>query len=149
MDLRGTLTLNYWKSFIEFNIVGLSGVVVNEGLFFLLKVWMFDLYADAVAIELSILSNFLLNDFWTFRDRRQGHMATRLWKFNGLMLIGLGVNLVIYYGLTRYLGMNELLSNLIGIGVASLLRYWMSIKFAWIKKEEESLLSGRSAETPA
>ena len=120
--------------------MGLSGIGVNEGVLVLLVLGGFYyIYASALAIEVSIISNFLLNDYWTFRDRRHGHIAWRLLKFNGLMLIGLVVNLAILYAGTEYLGVNYALSNLIGIGSAFLLRYWLSIRFTWIKKEEESV----------
>jgi dolichol-phosphate mannosyltransferase len=145
LDLSEILSLGYWRHFIKFNVVGAIGVLVNDGLYYLFLLGgVYDLYADVVAIEISILSNFFLNDFWTFRDRRHGHLAIRLLKFNGLMLIGLVVNLVIYYGLTRYFGIQGLLSNTVGIGFAALLRYWLSIRFAWIKKEEESVVPGPS-----
>ena len=134
------LDLAYWKRFIKFNLVGLSGVVVNEGLLVLLATaGVYYIYASAVAIEISIVSNFILNDYWTFRDRRHGNMLSRALKFNGLMLIGLAVNLAILYAGTDYLGVNYALSNLAGIGAAFLVRYWLSIKYAWIKKEEESV----------
>lgn len=141
MNAKKYFTLGYWLSFIKFNLVGATGVPVNEGLVILLVFLRVDLLtAGAVAIEVSILSNFLLNDFWTFRDRRHGHIAVRLVKFNALMLVGLVVNLAILYGGTEYLGVHYAISNLLGIGAASLLRYWMSVKFAWIKKEEESVV---------
>ena len=134
-------TLDYWGRFIKFNLVGLTGVLVNEGLLVLLVyAGFYYIYASAVAIEISILSNFVLNDFWTFRDRRHGRIATRLLKFNGLMLIGLAVNLAILYLGTDYLSVNYAVSNLVGIGVAFLVRYWLSVRYAWIKKEEESLI---------
>jgi dolichol-phosphate mannosyltransferase len=126
--------------FIKFNLVGLTGVLVNEGaLLVLAGGGVYYLYASAVAIELSILSNFALNDFWTFRERRHGHMVTRLIKFNGLMIVGLVVNLVILYAGTEYAGINYAISNLIGIAGAFLVRYWLSVRYAWIKKEEESV----------
>lgn len=140
MKIRKIFTLGYWQRFIKFNIVGLSGVPVNEGLLLLLVFeGVYFVYADAIAIEVSILSNFLFNDFWTFRDRRHGHIVTRFVKFNGLMLVGLAVNLVIVYALTAYAGIHPGISNLIGIGAAFLLRYWLSVRFAWIKKEEKSV----------
>ena len=140
MDLQKALTLNYWLSFIKFNVVGLVGVVVNEGvLLFLVFEGMYYLNASAVAIEISIISNFVLNDFWTFRDRRHGHIVVRLLKFNGLMIIGLLVNLAILYAGTDYLAIPYAISNLFGIAAAFLLRYWLSVRFAWIKKEEESV----------
>lgn len=138
MDTDKIFTLDYWVSFIKFNVVGLSGVVVNEGVLLALTVsGVYYLYASVLAIEVSIISNFLLNDFWTFRDRRHGHIVTRLLKFNGLMIIGLGVNLVILFAFSTYLDVHYALSNLIGIGAAFLVRYWLSIRYAWIKEEED------------
>ena len=141
MDLRRVFTPSYWIRFIKFNTVGISGVVVNEGILLLLTLsGTYYLYASAVAIEASIISNFILNDFWTFRDRRHGHIVARLAKFNGLMLIGLGVNLAILYFGTDYLSISYAISNLGGIAGAFLVRYWLSVRFAWIKKEEESVV---------
>jgi dolichol-phosphate mannosyltransferase len=141
LALRRVFTLGYWLRFIMFNTVGLSGVVVNEGILLLLTLrGIYYLYASASAIEISIVSNFILNDFWTFRDRRHGHIITRLVKFNGLMLIGLAVNLAILYVGTNYLGINLAISNLGGIAGAFFVRYWLSVKFTWIKKEEESVV---------
>ena len=133
-------SLGYWRRFIKFNLVGLTGVLVNEGLLVLLvSGGVYYIYASAVAIEVSIISNFVLNDLWTFRDRRHGHAAMRMLKFNGLMLVGLGVNLAILYLGTDFMSINYAVSNLVGIAVAFLVRYWLSVKYAWIKKEEESV----------
>lgn len=134
-------TLGYWERFIKFNLVGLTGVLVNEGLLVLLVYYgVYYVYASVVAIEVSIITNFVLNDLWTFPDRRHGRVITRLVKFNGLMLVGLAVNLAILYFCTDYLNINYAVSNLVGIAVAFLVRYWLSIRYAWIKKEEESVL---------
>jgi dolichol-phosphate mannosyltransferase len=136
-------SIEYWWRFIQFNLVGLTGVIVNEGLLILLASGGFYfLYASALAIEISIISNFILNDFWTFKDRRHGHIATRLAKFNALMLVGLAVNLIILYGGTAYFGVNYAISNLVGIAAAFLVRYLLSVKYAWIKREEVSVSPG-------
>ena len=69
--LQKILTLRYWIRFIKFNIVGLTGVFVNEGILMLLtSLGLYYIYSSIVAIEISIISNFLLNDIWTFKDRR-------------------------------------------------------------------------------
>ena len=60
-----------FTEFIKFAIVGGSGIIVNMGLFFFLTRFI-DIrieFASPVAIEISILSNFLLNNIWTFRKR--------------------------------------------------------------------------------
>ena len=57
---------------IKFAIVGTSGVVVNLGLLYILVEW-FGLYymlAAVISIGSSVLSNFILNDKWTWRDRK-------------------------------------------------------------------------------
>jgi len=133
-------SLDRWLSFIKFNIVGLLGVFVNEGVLLLLALGgVYYVYASALAIEVSIVSNFILNDLWTFRDRRHGHIAVRLLKFNGLMMIGLVVNLAILYVGTTYFQIHYAISNLIGIGAAFLVRYELSVRYAWIRKEEFSV----------
>ena len=133
-------SLDRWLSFIKFNIVGLLGVFVNEGVLLLLALGgVYYVYASALAIEVSIVSNFILNDLWTFRDRRHGHIAVRLLKFNGLMMIGLVVNLAILYVGTTYFQIHYAISNLIGIGAAFLVRYELSVRYAWIRKEEISV----------
>ncbi len=127
------LTLSYWARFIKFNIVGLTGVFVNQGLLILLtSAGLYYLHAGFIAVETSIITNFILNDLWTFRDRRSGHVLKRLVKFNILMLIGLTINLLILYALTDLASIHYTISNLIGIGVASLARYFMSLKWAWL-----------------
>ena len=56
---------------IKFAIVGTSGVVVNLGLLYILVEW-FGLYymlAAVISIGSSVVSNYILNDKWTWRDR--------------------------------------------------------------------------------
>lgn len=128
------LGLGRYRSFLKFCVVGGIGVGVNEGALIALQdAGMYYLYAGALAIELSILSNFVLNDLWTFRDRRSGSAAVRLVKFNVLMLAGLVLNLVVLDVGTSYLGLSPAVANLIGIGAAFLLRYALSVKYAWMR----------------
>ncbi len=137
-------TLAYFRSFIKFSIVGATGVVVNEGLLIAIQAMgVYFLYAGAVAIEISILTNFIMHDLWTFRDRRSGHFAVRLAKFNVLMLVGLVVNLAILDVGTVYFGVAAALANLVGIGAAFFLRYALSVRYAWMR--EENLEGGRAA----
>jgi len=134
----------YLHHFIKFSIVGAIGVVVNEGLLIVIRsMGVYYLTAGAVAIEISILSNFVLNDLWTFRDRRSGNAAVRLVKFNALMLAGLVLNLAVLYAGVDYLGMAPEVANLVGIGAAFVLRYVLSVKYAWMRIE--SVEEGRAA----
>jgi len=129
-------SLSYFQHFIKFGVVGAIGVVVNEALLLAFLQSGFGLlYASTAAIEISILSNFLMNDLWTFRDRRSGHFAVRLAKFNLLMLAGLVVNAAVLDAGTIYFGIHPAISNLIGIGAAFFLRYALSVRYAWMRIE--------------
>ena len=59
------------KDFTRYTLVGSSGVLVNLGIYILLT-RHFALpkeLAPIIAIEASVLSNFFLNNFWTFKKR--------------------------------------------------------------------------------
>ncbi|HUI00061.1 MAG TPA: GtrA family protein [Nitrososphaerales archaeon] len=132
----GNFGLGSPANFLKFVVVGLTGVAVNEGLLLLLQsTGMYLLLASAIAIEVSILSNFAMNDLWTFRERRSGSAGGRLLKFNALMLVGLAVNLGVLDAGTAYLGLSAAVANLVGIAVAFLLRYFLSVRYAWMRTE--------------
>ncbi len=84
------------RTFIKFALTGLSGVFVNLGSFqLLLNLGVHKLLASPIAIELSIISNFLLNNYWTFRDRAlMGRKRVRGLKYNLVSL----VTLMLSYG---------------------------------------------------
>jgi dolichol-phosphate mannosyltransferase len=86
------------KTFLKFVIVGASGVVVNLGVFtVLLELGMNKFLASPIAIEVSIISNFFLNNFWTFR-RRQTRDAVRIrgLKFNAVSLVALLISYSVF-----------------------------------------------------
>jgi len=78
------LRLDHHRIFVRFMITGASGVVVNLGSFqLLLLTGMHQLLASPIAIELSIVSNFLINNYWTFGGRNlAGRTRIRGLKFN-------------------------------------------------------------------
>lgn len=78
--------------FLAFCVVGTSGLLVNLGVLALLTevLGLQVNLASALAIETSINSNFLINDLWTFRDRRKGAppFVHRWLQFHIVCLIG-------------------------------------------------------------
>ncbi|MFH1640205.1 MAG: glycosyltransferase family 2 protein [Chloroflexota bacterium] len=122
--------------FLKFCLVGASGVFVNMGLLWLLKglLDIFDLIAVATGIEASVISNFVLNDIITFGDRHSSGIksfVSRLLRFNLVSLAGVGINLTIYWLLTRVFHMHYLISNLAGIAVATLWNYLVNTLWTW------------------
>jgi putative flippase GtrA len=87
------------RRFVKFGAVGATGVVVNLGcLAVLRKAGVHTNMASAIAIELSILSNFLINHLWTFGDRR-GHgpsLGQHLMRFHLVSLGGGAIQFVLF-----------------------------------------------------
>jgi len=122
--------------FAKFCLVGLSGVLVNMGLLWLLTEFagLFYLLSAAISIETSIVSNFILNDFFTFPDRRSPGAKpffSRLLKFNLVTVAGLALNMGVLWLLTEVFGIYYLLSNLCGIAVATLWYYLVNTWWTW------------------
>jgi dolichol-phosphate mannosyltransferase len=122
--------------FIKFLLVGASGIIVNEGLLFILKelIKLTLPFASAIAIEASIISNFMLNDTITFRDRRTAgakSFFSRLAKFNVVSLAGAAINYSATLLLTQVFGIHYLISNLIGIVIATMVNYLVNNWWTW------------------
>lgn len=121
------------KRFLKYCTVGLSGVLVNEGFLWLFTeiIGLFYLVSSVIGIELSIVSNFVWNELWTFRDRRFGRRFVRGLKFNSVSIGGLAINITVLYFLVTLFNIHYLVSNLFGIGAATLWNYFVNLKFTW------------------
>jgi dolichol-phosphate mannosyltransferase len=82
------------KTLIKFLLVGATGVVVNLGVFWvLLQAGIGKYLASPIAVELSILSNFVWNNSWTFRHRTaRRSLAMRALTFNAVSMLALCVS---------------------------------------------------------
>lgn len=128
------------QRFLRFGLVGLSGVVVDMAILYLLHTTLgLPLTrSKLVAAELAIINNFFWNDAWTFADislRQRGWPARckRGLKFNLICLAGLGLNVValnVIYNLVfgqRW----PYLANLLAIALVTLWNFWLNLKLSW------------------
>lgn len=119
---------------LRFGLVGLSGVAVNTCILWaLLTLTPLPLVvASMIATEAAIVSNFLLNDRWTFPDRRGGPSPlVRLARFNGVALAGLLITVVALALLAQLPGLHVLVANVLAVGCATLWNYCASARWAW------------------
>jgi putative flippase GtrA len=88
--------------------------------------------ASALATEAAIISNFLLNDGWTFRAaRRHRPLAQRLLRFNGVALGGMAITAGALAALIRYSHLHLLLANLLAVGAATAWNYLVNSYWTW------------------
>jgi len=123
--------------FLKFSAVGGSGVFVNMSVLTLLTSGGLGyLQSGVFAVETAVVTNFLLNELWTFSDfsRRRPGWASRMGrflKFNLFCAGGALINLAVLWTLTEFAGIHYLLSNLVGIAAATLWNYGMNANVTW------------------
>jgi dolichol-phosphate mannosyltransferase len=128
--------LNAWwirmravRTFLRFALVGASGTLVNLGAFsLLLHTGMNKFVASPLAIEISIVWNFLLNNYWTFKERRtRDRAAIKGVKYNLISLVSLGVSFTTFILLNLLVPkIPPLLSQLAGIIPAVFVNYFLN-----------------------
>jgi len=124
----------------RFCVVGGTGVIVDMALLFLLsdpKMLGLGLTRSKIlAAETAILTNFLLNDRWTFGDlaRQSPGAKSKLRRFLGYNLIcsaGVALNVVLLNLLFNFAHMNRYLANAISIVAVTFWNYGLNRKLNW------------------
>ncbi|HEY9751959.1 MAG TPA: glycosyltransferase [Coleofasciculaceae cyanobacterium] len=126
--------------FVQFCLVGLSGVMVDMTVLYLLSDpailgWGLT-RSKVIAAELAILNNFFWNDRWTFADLARSQIGRnrrlkRLLKFNIICLMGLILNVLLLNLFFNGFGMNRYLANLLAIAAVTVWNFWINLKLNW------------------
>jgi len=129
-----TLRLKQSEKLIKVMIVGGIGTLVQLLFFNLFRLKLGLSLAQNLAIEAAVVSNFVLNNLWTFKEKNFSFM--RFVKFNILSLGSIVIqNLVLFFGI-RILGQTLLIENglvLLGIILGLIWNYLMYTKVVWKK----------------
>jgi dolichol-phosphate mannosyltransferase len=114
----------------RFGMVGASGSVLNLSLFWLLTSLLHahHLFGGLVAFEVALVSNYLLNQRWTFADRataRGGLLRYQITALGGLAISLTVLNLGVSFAVPT------LLANAIGIASAMSWNFALSLGWTW------------------
>lgn len=120
------------RRFQKFLLVGAIGLGVNQGLLFVLVglAGFPVIAASPVAILASMVVTFTLNERWTWHDRGQGRVLHRALLYGSINSGGLLINWLLLISLERT-GMNYLLANLVGAGVAAIWNFSLNHALTW------------------
>lgn len=132
------------RRMIKFAIVGGSGIFVNLGIFTLVKGILYSLFgkthltllsSSLCGDELSIIYNFFLNHYWTFKYSTTGdHILKKMFKFHIVALTSVVINNIILFTLHTGFGVWDTLAKFIGILIAFMWNYLMNVKWTWREK---------------
>ena len=122
------------EDFAKYSLVGASGVFVNLGLYtFLTRYYeMSEVLAPLISIESALISNFILNNFWTFGKRiTQSRIRVKFVKFHLVSGFSALINYSAFLTLFLVFGLYDILANLIGIGLAAIVNYLINSNWTW------------------
>lgn len=121
------------QRFRRFLIVGAAGLVVNQASLAFLHgiIGIAVVLASPVAILLSMVVTFMLNEHWTWHDRGSGRVLSRAMTYVPINLGGLLINWGILYYLVEQHGVHYLAANLIGAGIAAIWNFCLNHVITW------------------
>jgi putative flippase GtrA len=131
-----------WIRWWKFNAVGGLGIVVQIAVLTLLKggLGVNYLLATALAVEATVVHNFLWHERYTWADRGSSARLATLAKFNlstgTLSILG---NVVAMKFFVEGLCVNYFAANLLSIAVCSILNYFVADRFVFLKPSPQPI----------
>jgi dolichol-phosphate mannosyltransferase len=124
--------LSVTQRFQRFLLVGAIGLAINQAILFILVDFtaISVVMASPVAIATSMVATFVLNERWTWHDRGRGSLANRALLYGTINSAGLVINWFTLVALHR-LGMNYLVANLVGAGLAAIWNFSLNHALTW------------------
>ena len=133
LPARAVQAFSIAKRFQKFLVVGSFGLLVNQ----MMLVALHDIggmplvLASPVAIFVSMVVTFLLNEAWTWHDRGSGPIVHRLGTYVPINTGGLIINWAILVYLAENQGVHHLVANLIGAGLAAVWNFGLNNAITW------------------
>jgi dolichol-phosphate mannosyltransferase len=132
------------QRFIRFGIVGFCGTIVNLSVLIILisQLKVSALLSNVIGIEVSIISNFFLNHYYTFKGygvyspNDTGYnrdTVRRLLRFNVGTLGGAAINFIAFSVLFKLFHIEYIIADIVAILVALGWNYYVSTRFVWKK----------------
>jgi dolichol-phosphate mannosyltransferase len=118
---------------IKFATVGTIGIGINMAFLSIFKeIFLMPLVVSSfAAIEISIVSNFLMNDNFTFKGTNcEKSFFHRLFSYNSICVGSMLINVITLVALT-FVGINYLIGNALGILIGYIWNFLMNRKITW------------------
>lgn len=123
---------------LQYMFVGGTGVIVdNSALYLLVEIGSFDVtFSKILSAELAIATNFLINDFWTFREHNSDSRLKRFLKSNAIRVMGIIIALLVLKILYEGFGVHLIIANSFGILVGFTSNYVLESLYTWKTHEK-------------
>ena len=129
------IRLNQSSQFIKYCCVGLSGIFINIGCYTLITRTL-DIpinIAIIIAIELSIITNFIGHHRWTFKKKKtkKQSFTKRITSYHLSVLVSSLMNIACFYTLVHQFNIFDIFANALGILSGFFANYLFNTKLTW------------------
>ncbi|HOB56415.1 MAG TPA: GtrA family protein [Rhodoglobus sp.] len=144
--------------FVRFGVVGLVGVVVDVGIFNLLRLTVLapelihegPVIAKVISTSIAIVTNWIGNRYWTFGSMRRSHVLREGLEFALVSVGGMGIALLCLWVSHYLLGFTSALAdniatNIVGLGLGTAFRF--TFYRIWVFRPELEAKAAGEAES--
>lgn len=121
-------------SFVKYGIVGILGLVVDLGIFYLLNKVLGVNYvvSNFISSTLAVIHNFILNSYFTFKVTN--HKRKRFLYFYVVALVGMAISTGLLALMIDVLKLDSMIAKMIAIFIVAILQFFINKKFTFSVK---------------
>ena len=129
-----------YDTFIKYSLIGVTGVVLDFGMFAILTKYfkVYYQFANILSVSLGITNNFLLNAYFNFK--LTDNLFVRFMKFYSVGLVGLMLSTVFLFIFIEVMLIEGILAKIVVIGVVAIIQFKLNKIFSF--KEYHQVESG-------
>lgn len=129
------------SSFIKYALVGVVGLVVDMGLFYVFYelVHINYILSNIMSSSLAVVNNFILNSFFTFKVKDK--LFYRFISFFSIALAGMAISSGMLVVMIDGMHWNSMISKAIAVFFVALIQYYVNKKLTFSEKNIFSLMS--------
>ena len=122
------------SSFLKYGIVGIFGLVVDMGIFYLLHEVLGVNYivSNIISSSLAVIHNFLMNSFFTFKVKDK--FLRRFVSFYLIALVGMALSSGFLVVMIDGLKMDSMLAKMVSVLVVAVIQYFLNKRLTFGKK---------------
>ncbi|MDD2612724.1 MAG: GtrA family protein [Bacteroidales bacterium] len=122
------------SSFLKYGVVGVFGLVVDMGIFYLLHKMLGVNYvvSNIISSSLAVVHNFIMNSFITFKVKDR--LLRRFASFYLIALAGMAVSSGMLAVMIDGLSMDSMVAKMISILIVAVIQYFFNKKLTFRKK---------------
>lgn len=122
------------SSFLKYGVIGVFGLVVDMGIFYLLHKMLGVNYvvSNIISSSLAVVHNFILNSFITFKVKDR--LLRRFASFYLIALVGMAVSSGMLAVMIDGLSMDSMVAKMISILIVAVIQYFLNKKLTFRKK---------------